>query len=71
MSKLKLIKKHNNKLEKFDFPLSSIFTEKIYQNINIAQNILINLLIINTQKDLSLIILNLFLKKSIKNISIR
>ena len=31
-NKLKLIKKYNNEIEKFDFPLSSVFTEKIYKN---------------------------------------
>ena len=69
-SKLKLIKKNNNKLEKFDFPISSVFTEKMYQNIN---NVRYPYKFINYKyaKDLSLLILNLFLKKSIKNISIR
>ena len=69
-SKLKLIKKHNNKLEKFDFPLSSVFTEKIYQNINI-EKYPYKFINYKYAKDLSILILNLFVKKSIKNIAIR
>lgn len=68
--KLKLIKKHKNKLEKFDFPLSSAFTEKIYRN---TENIKYKYKFISYKyaKALSLLILNLFFKRSIKNIAIR
>ena len=69
-NKLKLIKKHNNKLKRFDFPLSSVFTEKIYQHID-NKKYSFKFISYKYAKDLSLLILNLFLKKSIKNISIR
>jgi hypothetical protein len=66
--KLKLIKKHNNKLEKFNFPLSSIYTEKIYQNIN-STKYPYKFIDYEYAKKLSLLILNLISKN--KNLSIR
>ena len=70
LNKFKLIKKHNNKVEKFDFPLSSVFTEKMYQNINNVRYPY-KFISYTYAKGLSLLILNLLLKKSVKNISIR
>jgi hypothetical protein len=69
-NKLKLIKKHNNEIEKFDFPLSSVFTEKIYKNMN-NKKYSYRFITYKFAKDLSLLILNLISKTSTKNISIR
>ena len=69
-NKLKLIKKHNNKIEKFNFPLSSLFTEKIYKNIN-NKKYPYKFIDYKYGKYLSLLILNLISKSSTKILSIR
>jgi|TARA_B110000444_G_C18833081_1_gene594333 hypothetical protein len=67
-NKLKLIKQYNKKLKKFDFPLSSVYTEKIYKNIN-STKYPYKFIDYEYAKKLSLLILNLISKN--KNLSIR
>lgn len=67
---LKIIKKHNDKITKFSFPLSSVFTEKIYQNIN-NDKYSYKFIDFKYAKDISLLILNLILKTANRNLSIR
>jgi hypothetical protein len=67
---LKIIKKHNGKITKFSFPLSSIFTEKIYQNID-DEKYLYKFIDFKYAKEISLLILNLISKTSKFNLSIR
>ena len=70
-NKLKLIKKHNNKIRKDLIFLFHLFTEKIYKNIN-NKKYPYKFIDYNMQKILVLLILNLmFLKASTKILSIR
>jgi hypothetical protein len=69
-NKLKLIKKYNNEIEKFNFPLSSVYTEKIYKNMN-NKKYSYRFITYKFAKDLSLLIMNLISKTTTKNVSIR
>ncbi len=67
---LKLVKIFNNKIKKYNFPLSSIYSEKIYRNIN-NNNYHYKFISYNYATDLSLLILNLINKHSKKKLVIR